>query len=134
MTSMSNRDDDGGGSPTLTQLEFRQSDSGEDDFDVAEAIARRMGFTQTVYTSCSMLWGLYCLPDRASQRHGVVIKTRELGFLFVSSLEDLQMHDLWDAYVRREYGASPRERTAAERTAARDKAKAKPLSKSKEEP
>lgn len=71
---------------TLTQLEFE-----EEDFDKAEKIARRLGFTQTAYTSTSALWGLFCLPDRPSQRKGCIIKTKELGFLFVQDEEDLLM-------------------------------------------
>lgn len=75
--------------PNLTQMEFEESD-----FAVAEKIARRLGFRQTVYTSSSALWGLFCLPDRPTQRHGCVIKTKELGFLFVADLEDMLMGDL----------------------------------------
>lgn len=73
----------------LTQLEF-----GERDFELAEAAAKRLGYTQTAYTSTSALWGLFCLPDRAGQREGCFIKTKELGLLFVSDLEDLELHDL----------------------------------------
>ena len=73
----------------LTQVEFR-----DDDFEIAEKIAKRLGFTQTAYTSTSALWGLFCLPDRATQRHGCVIKTKELGFMFVACLEDMLMEDL----------------------------------------
>ncbi|HET9256313.1 MAG TPA: hypothetical protein VFO16_14100 [Pseudonocardiaceae bacterium] len=72
--------------PPLTQLEF----SG-DDFEIAERIARRLGYRQTAYTSTSALWGLFCLRDRASQRAGCIIRTRELGFLFVQDVEDLNL-------------------------------------------
>ena len=72
--------------PPITQLEFQG-----DDFEVAERIARRLGYTQTSYTSTSALWGLYCLRDRPTQRAGCIIKTRELGFLFVQDVEDLNM-------------------------------------------
>jgi hypothetical protein len=75
--------------PALNQVEFEESD-----FPIAEKIAKRLGFTQTAYTSTSQLWGLYCLPDRANQRHGCIIKTKELGFLFVADLEDMLMDDL----------------------------------------
>lgn len=75
--------------PAITQVEFQ-----DDDFDKAEAIAKRLGFTQTAYTSTSGLWGLFCLPDRAGQRHGCVIKTTQFGFMFVADLEDLCMEDL----------------------------------------
>lgn len=75
--------------PPITQLAFEG-----DDFEAAEKIAKRLGFTQTAYTSTSGLWGLFCLPDRATQRHGCVIKTAEFGFLFVADLEDMLMEDL----------------------------------------
>lgn len=70
----------------LTQVEF----SG-DDFAKAERIARRLGYTQTAYTTTSALWGLFCLRDRPTQRQGCIIKTRELGLMFVQDLEDLLM-------------------------------------------
>lgn len=72
--------------PLLTQLEFTAGDH-----EVAERIARKLGYTQTVYTSTSQLWGLFCLRDRASQRAGCIIRTRELGFLFVQDVEDLNL-------------------------------------------
>lgn len=80
----------------LTQVEFQ----GEDFFIAAE-IARRLGYQQHAYTSTSDLWGVFCLgenPERAkpgqATRNGVIIKTLELGFLFVQDLEDLRMGDL----------------------------------------
>lgn len=72
--------------PTLTMVEFNA-----DDFEVAEHIARRLGFTQTAYTTTSALWGLFCLRDRAGARAGCVIKTLELGIMFVQDLEDLNL-------------------------------------------
>lgn len=66
----------------------------EADIEFAETIAKSLGFTQTAYTSTSQLWGLFCLPDRAKHKHGCIIKTKELGFLFVADLEDLQLHSL----------------------------------------
>lgn len=75
--------------PPLTQLEFEETD-----FPIAEKIAARLGFTQTAYTSSSGLWGLFCLPDRATQRHGCIIKTKQFGFLFVADTEDMLMDDL----------------------------------------
>lgn len=75
--------------PPITQVEFEESD-----FPIAERIAKRLGFTQTAYTSTSGLWGLFCLPDRPKQRHGCIIKTQEFGFLFVADLEDMGMEDL----------------------------------------
>lgn len=69
---------------SLTQLEFEP-----DDFEKAARIARKMGYTQTAYTSSSALWGLFCLPDRPKQARGCVIKTAELGLLFVQDADDL---------------------------------------------
>lgn len=82
---------------TLTQLEFDEAD-----FPKAERIAKRLGYRQTAYTSTSALWGLFCLPEnpRTATRFGeateggCIIKTRELGLLFVQDLEDLHMEDL----------------------------------------
>ncbi len=79
------------GYQTLTMVEFSP-----DDHDTSDRIAKRLGFTQTAYTSTSALWGLFCLPDRAGQKHGCIVKTRELGFMFVSTLEDLNMSKLED--------------------------------------
>jgi hypothetical protein len=70
----------------LTQVEFD-----EDDFPKAQRIAKRLGYTQTAYTTTSALWGLFCLPDRASHRGGCIIKTLELGMLFVQDYEDLKL-------------------------------------------
>lgn len=77
----------------LTQLEFQ-----EDDFPKARAIARALGYEQYAYTSTSALIGLFCLPEnperaRPGQRTqgGCIVKTRELGFLFVQHGEDLHM-------------------------------------------
>jgi hypothetical protein len=82
--------------PALTQLEFEA-----DDFDIAKRVARRLGYEQTAYTSTSALWGLFCLPENPATWHGprqalsggCIIKTKELGFLFVQNLEDLHMAD-----------------------------------------
>lgn len=87
---------------TLTQVEWT-----EEDFEQGERIARSLGYwnaqgdpeqgTNTAYTSTSALWGLFCLPFnpkspdyRAGQatEGGCIIKTRELGFLFVQDGED----------------------------------------------
>jgi hypothetical protein len=70
----------------LTQVEFDDAD-----FPIAERVAQRLGYTQTAYTSTSALWGLFCLPDHARMREGCVIKTRELGIMFVQTLEDLNL-------------------------------------------
>jgi hypothetical protein len=76
----------GRGFQTLTMVEF-----GDADHDAAERMAKRLGFTQTAYTTTSALWGLFCLPDRATQRRGCIVKTRELGLLYVQDAEDLLM-------------------------------------------
>jgi hypothetical protein len=75
--------------PPITQIEMTEAD-----IEFAEKIAKSLGFTQTAYTSTSQLWGLFCLPDHAKHKHGCIIKTQELGFLFVSDLEDMQLHKL----------------------------------------
>ena len=74
------------GTQSLTQVEFEG-----DDFEKAERIAARLGYTQTAYTSTSALWGLFCLRDNAEMHEGCIIKTRELGFLFVQDGEDLNL-------------------------------------------
>lgn len=77
--------------PIITQVEMT-----EKDIEDAEKIAKRLGYTQTAYTSSSALWGLFCLRDRASQREGCIIKTAELGLLFVQDIEDLNMWRLFN--------------------------------------
>lgn len=82
---------------TLTQLEFT-----EQDFREADRMASRLGYKQTAHTSTSALWGLYCLPEnpehfRAAHRNvnlppfrgGCIIKTQELGLMFVQTAEDM---------------------------------------------
>ncbi len=76
--------------PAIRQLEMTEAD-----IEFAERIAKRLGYTQTAYTSSSELWGLYCLPDHSRHKHGCIIKTAQFGFLFVADLEDLQLHDLF---------------------------------------
>ncbi len=75
--------------PPITQIEMTEAD-----IELAEKAARRLGYSQTVYTSSSALWGLFCLPERGFKRKGCFIKTADFGLLFVSDLEDLQLHDL----------------------------------------
>jgi hypothetical protein len=89
--------------PPITQREFIGAD-----FDIAERIARTLGYKQTAYTSTSALWGLFCLPENpreygagyvAQRRNlppftdGCIIKTREFGFMFVQTCEDLGLDD-----------------------------------------
>jgi hypothetical protein len=80
----------------LTQLEWTDAD-----FEIGEAVAKKLGYEQTAYTSTSALWGLFCLPENPeyakrgqATRGGCVIKTKELGFLFVQTLEDVD-YQLW---------------------------------------
>lgn len=75
--------------PPITQIEMTEAD-----IEFAEKIAGSLGFKQTAYTSTSGLWGVFCLPDHARHKHGCIIKTAQFGFLFVSDLEDLQLHEL----------------------------------------
>lgn len=72
--------------PEITQIEFK-----DQDFEKTEQIAKKLGYTQTAYTTTSGLWGLFCLRDRPNQRAGCIIKTKEFGFLFVQDLEDLNI-------------------------------------------
>jgi hypothetical protein len=80
----------------LTQVEFE-----ERDFKIAEKIAKRLGYSQTAYTRTSALWGMFCLPENPrtakpgeATKGGCIIKTTELGFLFVANLEDMGMEAL----------------------------------------
>ena len=68
----------------LTQVEFNVYD-----FAQASEMARKLGYVQTAYTSSSALIGLFCLPSHAKHRRGCIIKTVELGLLFVQDAEDL---------------------------------------------
>lgn len=69
----------------LNQLEFTDKD-----FIAAHKIAAQLGYGQnTAYTSGSALIGLFCFPLDENGKRGVIIKTAELGFLFVQDLEDL---------------------------------------------
>ena len=78
----------------LTQVEFT-----EGDHDTAARIANHLGYGQTAYTSTSALIGLFCLPEnparfpRKPHRGGCIIKTKELGFLFVQDTEDIHLDD-----------------------------------------
>lgn len=56
------------------------------DFDKAESLAARLGYTQTAYTSTSDLWGLFCMRDSGTDRklEGCIIQTLELGLMFVA--------------------------------------------------
>lgn len=76
---------------TITTLPIHQLEFDEADFPAAERIAKRLGYTQTAYTTSSALWGLFCLRDRASQKAGCIIKTQEFGLMFIQDLEDLNL-------------------------------------------
>lgn len=77
----------------LTQEEFKPADHRK-----AETLARKLGYEQYAYTSTSALWGLFCLAENPATwkgkpqalRNGCIIKTRELGLLFVQTAEDLR--------------------------------------------
>jgi len=75
--------------PPITPVEMSEAD-----IELCERAAKRIGYSQTAYTSTSGLWGLFCLPDHAGHREGCFIKTKQFGIMFVSDLEDLQLHDL----------------------------------------
>lgn len=75
--------------PPITQLEMTVGDRLQ-----AERIAKRLGYTQTAYTTTSGLWGLFCLRDRASQKAGCIIKTAEFGLMFLQDLEDMNIYAL----------------------------------------
>lgn len=91
-------------SQTLTQVEFEPAD-----FIKAEAIAGALGYEQTAYTSTSALWGLYCLPENPdyakkgqATKGGCIIKTLELGLLFVQGGEDVHLgYDWQNAFENR---------------------------------
>ena len=80
----------------LTCLEFTEADH-----KTAEAIANKLGYADNfAYTSTSQFPGLFCLahspndPDRVKNpklatKSGAIIKTAELGFLFVQTPEEL---------------------------------------------
>lgn len=73
----------------ITPLEMTDSD-----IAIAEKAAKRLGYTQTAYTSSSSLWDLFCLPDNNRQLSGCFIKTAQFGIVFLQSLEDIHCTDL----------------------------------------
>lgn len=83
--------------PSIQQIEMTESE-----IEIAEEVAKRLGYEQTAYTSTSGLWGLFCLPenpatwrgDKRALSGGCIIKTKEFGIMFVADLEDMGMHDL----------------------------------------
>lgn len=82
---------------TLTIEEFAP-----DDFAKAAKIADALGYQQTAYTSTSALIGLFCFGENPRYARpgqpvdgGCIIKTRELGLLFVQSGEDRHLGYDW---------------------------------------
>lgn len=82
--------------PAIKQIEFTPEDHAK-----AAQIARRLGYVQTAYTSTSELWGLFCLPENPARnpdnrptRGGCIIKTLNLGFLFIQDVEDFHLTDI----------------------------------------
>lgn len=75
---------------TIIQLEMS-----EKDIELAERAAKKLGYTQTAYTSSSDLIGLFCFPHNEKQKSGCFVKTKQFGIMFMQSLEDLKMYDLW---------------------------------------
>lgn len=75
----------------ITQLEMTAKDR-----ELATEAATAKGYTQIAYTSSSDLIGLFCLRDGNADRKpaGCFVKTQEFGLLFISDLEDLQLHEL----------------------------------------
>jgi hypothetical protein len=75
---------------TLTQLPFD-----EKDMKLAKALARHLGYGESyAYTSSSALVGMHCLARYPGQKVGCIVKTKELGIVFVSTLEDLGLERL----------------------------------------
>ena len=81
----------------------------EEDFEKAEIFARELGYEQTVYTSHGVFNELACIADcedyEDGKRSGRIIKTAELGFVFIQTDEDLlgwQLNDfLKEKYERK---------------------------------
>ncbi len=75
--------------PILETLEMN-----EEEIEIAEKIAKKLGYSQTAYTSSSGLWGLNCIGNNEKHREGVVIKTKHYGFMFVADLQCMRMYEL----------------------------------------
>lgn len=74
----------------LSQLPFTDSD-----VDRAKKIARHLGYGDNcAYTSGSALTGMFCLASHPGQKTGCIVKTTQLGFVFVATLEDLHLENL----------------------------------------
>jgi len=76
--------------PPITPLEFT-----EEDFPLAEKLAKALRYQQTAYTSTSALWGLFCLPENHEHAKGpihggCIIKTKEFGLVFFQLAEEIE--------------------------------------------
>lgn len=78
-------------------------DMSEAEIEMAEEIAKRLNYTQTAYTSESSLFGLFCLRDGDKDKKPAVciVKTKELGYMVVSTLEDIGMFDLYEQQFKK---------------------------------
>lgn len=77
---------------TLTQLAMT-----EKQLAFADKIADGLGYQgRTAYSTTSAINGLHCMKGRDSQKEGCIVLTQEMGFVFVSTLDDLGLHDLAD--------------------------------------
>lgn len=89
------------GVKTIRSLPFE-----EEDWEKAEIFAKELGYTQTAYTSHGVFNELACIADREDydmgKRSGAIIKTAELGFLFVQSDENLLGWQL-DDFINEKY-------------------------------
>ena len=60
------------------------------DWEKAEILAKELGYEQTVYTSHGVFNELACIAERGMEmKSGRIIKTAELGFVFVHTDEEL---------------------------------------------
>ena len=70
---------------TLTMIEF----STDEDFEIAQKWCARMGYRDSyAYATSSALPGMYCVPIHKYQKTKVIVKTIELGFCVIETLED----------------------------------------------
>tara|TARA_B100000287_G_C20523790_1_gene738068 strand:- start:696 stop:1019 length:324 start_codon:yes stop_codon:yes gene_type:complete len=76
------------GTKAIHSLEFE-----DEDWEKAKIFARELGYSQTAYTSHGVFNELACIPDREDydmgKRGGRIIKTAELGFMFIQLDEDI---------------------------------------------
>ena len=65
-----------------------------EDIKQANLIAKKLNYKATAYTSGSALIGLFCWNYTKGSLRGCIIKTEQLGFLFVQDMEDLNLKEL----------------------------------------